>query len=99
MSRIYDAMNRALGKTQHTVPSRVPTTPVRHRLVDPVGEPYHEMVRAIVALTATQRSKMILVVSAIHGEGASTVARNLAKVLGRNGSEGVLLELETIDEG
>jgi capsular exopolysaccharide synthesis family protein len=61
--------------------------------VDPVEEGYQRIVQGIQGQRASERKGVILVASALHGEGTSTVAREIASLLCRDGSaEAVLVD-------
>ena len=67
------------------------------RLVDsgvfrsPVYAAYERIVQRLLKFRRTPRQSLILVTSAVVGEGTSTVARNLALALGRHETEQILL--------
>jgi capsular exopolysaccharide synthesis family protein len=90
VSRIYDAMKRgaALDASRRLL---VPAGPQGTPLVDRVVEGYQQVLQAIQSRQGTTETRVILVVSAVHGEGASTVARELAFLLGRDGLADVVL--------
>jgi len=78
MSRIYEAMERAnlLGEDGR------PRSPVPRRLgafTHESDHPYHSLVQSVSWALGRKGRGAILVTSAIHGEGASTVARSLAE--------------------
>lgn len=84
MSRIYDAMRRgALAEAS----SRTLFAPARDEepRVDPVAESFQRVLQAIQGRHASTGGGVILVVSAVHGEGTSMVARELALLLARDG--------------
>ena len=84
MSRIYDAMKRgaALEASRRAlVAAGLKGAP----LVDRVAESYQQVLHAIQSRQGAKPGCSILVVSAAHGEGTSTVARELAALLGRGG--------------
>ncbi len=83
MSRIYDAMKRgaARGPSWRVLLS---TGPDDTATVDPVAESYQRILQAIQGRPGSAPPRTILVASAIHGEGASTVARALAALLSRD---------------
>ena len=67
------------------------------RLVDsgvfrsPVYAAYERIVQRLLKYRRTPRQSLILVTSAVVGEGTSTVARNMALALGRHETEQILL--------
>jgi len=81
MSRIFEAMERAhlLGEDGR------PKVPLGRQLGKLTPErsqdPYSQLSNSLSWAIAPKRRGAILVTSAIHGEGASTVARNLAAKL------------------
>ena len=87
MSRIYEAMQRgALAEASHR--SHIALAADGAQSVDAVAQGYQRVLQAIQGLQGLHGSKrggVILVVSAVAGEGASTVARELALLLGRDG--------------
>ena len=84
MSRIYDAMRRgALAEaSRRTLVARAGDEMQR---VDPVAEGFQHVLQAIQGRQGSKGGGVILVVSAVHGEGASTIARELALLLARDG--------------
>ena len=84
MSRIYDAMKRgaALEASRRSLAA---AGPQGAPLVDRVAEGYQRVLHAIQGRQGAKPGGAILIVSAAHGEGTSTVARELAALLGRNG--------------
>lgn len=50
------------------------------------SEEYQRIVQGLLGLSEKDRSQVILVVSAVQGEGTSTAARDLAKMLSQSGS-------------
>jgi capsular exopolysaccharide synthesis family protein len=79
MSKIYDAMKRAAGESQED-PATEETKLSRIQPPDvPSSEEYHRLTQGLIASSADLQ--VVLVVSAVQSEGASTVARNMAKVL------------------
>ena len=84
MSRIYDAMRRgALADASHR--TLVFSASDEARPADPVAEGFERVLKAIQGRQGSKTGGVILVVSAVHGEGASTVARELALLLARDG--------------
>lgn len=86
MSRIYDAMKRGAraetsGRTRLGAPDDNGDGP----RVDAVAEGFQRILQAIQSQQGAKAGGVILVVSATHGEGASTVARELALLLARDG--------------
>jgi capsular exopolysaccharide synthesis family protein len=65
------------------------------RVPDPTGvrvhPAYDRIVQRLISYRRSQRQSTVLVSSAVAGEGASTVARNLATALSHSGTEQVLL--------
>jgi len=90
VSRIYDAMKRgaALEASRHAlVAAGVKGAP----LVDRVAESYQRVLHAIQSRQGAKPGYSILVVSAAHGEGTSTVAREIAALLVRDGKTRAVL--------
>jgi capsular exopolysaccharide synthesis family protein len=83
MSRIYDAMKRGAARSPS---GRVllTTSPDDAAVVDPVAEAHQRILQSIQSRNGAEGPHTLLVVSAIHGEGASTVARGLAALLSRD---------------
>jgi capsular exopolysaccharide synthesis family protein len=84
VSRIYDAMRRgaALAASRRSL---APTGPDGAPLVDRVAEGYQRVLHAIQSRQGVKPGSAILIVSAAHGEGTSTVARELTTLLCRDG--------------
>jgi capsular exopolysaccharide synthesis family protein len=57
----------------------------------PVYAAYERVVQKLLKYRTTPRQSLILVASAVEGEGVSTVARNTALALGRHETEQILL--------
>lgn len=92
MSRIYDAMKRG-ATLEASRRSLVTAGPAGTPLVDRVAEGYQQVLHAIQSRQGAKCGGAILIVSAAHGEGTSTVARELATLLGRDGlSRAVLVD-------
>jgi capsular exopolysaccharide synthesis family protein len=90
MSRIYDALQRGASleaprrgfvglETKGVVP------------VDHVEEGYQRIAQGIQGQPSWEHKGVILIASAVHGEGASTVAREIAGLLCRDGSSRAVL--------
>ena len=60
-------------------------------LEEPLDPAYERIIHRLLAFRSTPRQSVILVASAVSGEGASTIARNTAIALGRQRTERVLL--------
>lgn len=90
MSRIYDALQRGAGlEASHR---RLPGPGSNGGPpVDPVEEGYQRVAQGILGQPGWQRKGAVLVASALHGEGASTVAREVATLLCQNGSTRAVL--------
>jgi protein-tyrosine kinase len=90
MSRIYDALQR--GATLEAT-HRGPVTRETNGgpPVDPVAEGYERIAQGIQSQPGWERKGAVLVASAVHGEGASTVAREIAGLLCRDGSAQAVL--------
>lgn len=90
MSRIYDAMRRgaALEASRQAL---VTAGPKGTPLVDRVAESYQRVLHAIQSRQGVKPGSAILFVSAAHGEGTSTVARELAALLVRDGKTRAVL--------
>ena len=84
MSRIYDAMKRGAA-LQASRRSLVAVGPKGAPLVDRVAESYQRVLHAIQSRQGTKPGSAILIVSAAHGEGTSTIARELTALLCRDG--------------
>jgi capsular exopolysaccharide synthesis family protein len=84
VSRIYDAMKRGAA-LEASRRSLVMAGPQGAPLVDRVAEGYQRVLHAIQSRQDAKPKSAILIVSAAHGEGTSTVARELAALLGRGG--------------
>jgi capsular exopolysaccharide synthesis family protein len=90
MSRIYDALQRGArleAAGRGVVNRRTNDGPS----VDPVVEGYQRIAQAIQGKPGWNGQRAILVASAVHGEGASTVAREIAALLCRDGSSQAVL--------
>jgi len=84
MSRIYDALKRAADQGEAPERPRIVPRPAGRGLgggVDGVPDAYQRIVQGLRASSGVETSCVIVVVSALPGEGTSTVARNLAKLL------------------
>lgn len=57
----------------------------------PIAAAYERIIQRLFAFRRTQQESVILVTSSIAGEGASTVARNIATALAQHRNERVLL--------
>jgi len=90
VSRIYDAMKRGAAQ-EASRRSFLTAGPNRSAEVDPVAEGYQRVVQAIQSRLGSTPPHVLLVASAIHGEGASTLARELAALLSRDGLARVVL--------
>lgn len=66
------------------------TTP-SELLEEPLHPAYERIIHRLLAYRSTPRQSVILVASAVSGEGASTIARNTAIALGRQRTARVLL--------
>jgi protein-tyrosine kinase len=90
VSRIYDALQR--GAASEASRRRfVATGSNGGPPVDPIEEGYQRIAQGIQGQPGWQRKGAVLVASAVHGEGASTVAREVASILCRNGSAQAVL--------
>lgn len=92
MSRIYDALQRGatLDVTRHGF---VATGSNGGPPVDLLEEGYQRIAQGIQGQPGWERKGVVLIASAVHGEGASTVAREIASLLCRDGSaQGVLVD-------
>ncbi len=83
VSRIYDAMKRgaAIDASRRALVAAGSEGAPR---VDRVAEGYQRVLHAIQSRLGAKPGGAILIVSAVHGEGTSTVARELAALLGRD---------------
>ena len=90
MSRIYDALQRGASLEASL---RTFVTPGSNGgpPVDPIEEGYQRIAQGIQGQSGWQRKGAVLVASAVHGEGASTVAREIAALLCRDGSAQAVL--------
>jgi capsular exopolysaccharide synthesis family protein len=90
MSRIYDALQR--GASLEAPRRRFVNRGANGGpSVDPVEEGYQRIAQGILGQPGWEHKGAILVVSAVHGEGASTVAREIAGLLCRDGSAQAVL--------
>jgi capsular exopolysaccharide synthesis family protein len=84
MSKIYDAMKRAEGeKDRLPAPAREAAPNEGPRDV-PSMEEHNRLIQGIVASAGDLQ--VVLIISSVRGEGASTVARNVSKMLSTHGS-------------
>lgn len=92
-SRMYDALRRALTESGETQPEeRFPAEVRSHSSTSlPQREEYQRILNAITGPVGKGPCRVVLVISSIHGEGTSTVARNLAQALADRG-ETLLVE-------
>jgi len=90
VSRIYDAMKRG-ATLEASRRSLVAAGSGGAPLVDRVAESYQRVLQAIQSRRGAKRGGAILIVSAAHGEGTSTVARELAVLLVRDGKSRAVL--------
>jgi capsular exopolysaccharide synthesis family protein len=90
VSRIYDAMKRGAA-LEASRRSLVEAGPKGTPLVDRVAESYQRVLHGIQSRQGVRAGCAILLVSATHGEGTSTVARELAALLDRDGSAHAVL--------
>jgi capsular exopolysaccharide synthesis family protein len=83
VSRIYDAMRRGASQAPsgHLFMS---TGSDDTAVVDPMAEAYQRVLQAIHTRNGSDQGHTILIASAIHGEGTSTIARSLAALLSRD---------------
>jgi protein-tyrosine kinase len=90
VSRIYDALQRgaSLEGSRRTF---VTTGSNGGPPVDRVEEGFRRVAQAVQGQTGWRGKGVVLVLSAAHGEGASTVAREVAALLCRNGSSHAVL--------
>jgi capsular exopolysaccharide synthesis family protein len=90
VSRIYDALQRGatLEASRRTFISAGSNGGPP---VDPVAEGFQRIAQAIQGQNGAKGGRVVLVLSAVHGEGASTVARELARLLCGNGSTHAVL--------
>lgn len=92
MSRIYEAMKRG-ASLEAARRSPITAGPKGPPLVDRVAEGYQRVLHAIQSRQAATAMKgsVILFVSSAHGEGTSTVARELAILLVRDSNTHAVL--------
>lgn len=93
MSRIYDALAYA-QKQRRTEIAPTPVQPVRILRPTPRVAGREEMMRlytAIESMTEAPHGRLIQVASAHHGEGATTIARDLATAVAEFAGRRVLL--------
>jgi len=92
MSKTYEALKRAeaLRAKKRTVEPEVAEQPQRHL---PVGgsDDYYELRRRLIGAAVGDTVKTILVVSPLHGEGASSVACLLSRAMAERGRAKTLL--------
>jgi len=100
MSKVYRALERAEREQRVHKPDELTITdklsrtqvPVFHRPSDPVSLREYERLGTEVTLAASESSvRTIMVTCSHHGEGASTVAANLALTLAERGRLNILL--------
>ena len=92
MSRIYDALQRG-ASLEASRRGFVATGSNGGPPVDQLEEGYQRIAQGIQGQPGWERKGVILIASAVHGEGASTVAREIASLLCRDGSaQAVLLD-------
>jgi protein-tyrosine kinase len=84
VSRIYDALQR--GASLEASGRFVTTGSNGGPPVDPIEEGFQRIAQGIHGQAGWQGKGVVLVLSAVHGEGASTVAREVARLLSENGS-------------
>jgi capsular exopolysaccharide synthesis family protein len=82
MSRVYDAMKRAAGKSDLPPATKDPDVPKSQTVEVRSTEEYQRLTQAIVG--SADPMHVVLVVSSVKGEGVSTVARNVATMLSQN---------------
>lgn len=90
MSRIYDALQRGASLEASRRGFAV-TKSNGAPQVDPVEEGYQRIAQGILGQPGWEGKGAVLVASAVHGEGASTVAREIASLLCHNGSARAVL--------
>ncbi len=89
MSKTYEALKRA-----EALRSRQQGAPAEHGAFDlPVGsaDEYYELRRQLTVLSVGENVRTVLVVSALHGEGASSVTFLLGRAMANRGQGNVLL--------
>jgi capsular exopolysaccharide synthesis family protein len=84
MSRIYEAMERARLLGEDGRPRMQPANQLRKLAPENSQDPFDRLMQSISWALAPQSQETILVTSSIHGEGSSTVARNLAEKLAKS---------------
>jgi capsular exopolysaccharide synthesis family protein len=94
MSKTYEALKRAealRAGQQPEAPSGAPVTPPMTDL--PVGgaDDFYELRRRLIASAVGDAVRTVLVVSALHGEGASSTACLLARAMADRGRSRALL--------
>ena len=89
MSRIYDAMRTALAEPRSRLAGALEESDVLGRVSPSAADGYRRAALACSGATERERQRVTLVVSSIPGEGTSTVARNLARIV--SASEQTLL--------
>jgi Mrp family chromosome partitioning ATPase len=85
VSRIYDALKRAADQAEvperTAVVSRFSMRPAPGEKAAAVPEAYQRIVQGLLATFGSKSSAVMVVASALPGEGASTVARNVAQLM------------------
>lgn len=93
MSKIYEALKKA-EEERERARMRSPAPAVPGAIVDPaaaIQEDYQRLRASVLSMTVPAGLHTILLVSAHHGEGTTTVALGLAMALGRERDARVLL--------
>jgi protein-tyrosine kinase len=89
VSRIYDALQR--GAHEASRRTFVSAGSNGGPPVDPVEEGFQRIAQAIQGQNGSHGKGVVLVLSAVHGEGASTVAREVASLLCQDGTSHAVL--------
>jgi capsular exopolysaccharide synthesis family protein len=90
VSRIYDALQRG-ASLEASRRGFVPSGSNGGPPVDPIEEGFQRIAQSIQGQPGWEGKGAILVASAVHGEGVSTVAREIAGLLCRDGAAQAVL--------
>jgi capsular exopolysaccharide synthesis family protein len=93
MSKTYEALKRAEALRAGQQPEVAPTTPAAPAADLPVGgaDDLYELRRRLIGSAVGDAVRTVLVVSALHGEGASSTACLLARAMADRGRNRALL--------
>jgi Mrp family chromosome partitioning ATPase len=93
MSKTYEALKRAEASRAQQQTEQVPAAPAPSMSDLPVGgaDDLYELRRRLIGSAVGDAVRTVLVVSALHGEGASSIACLLARAMADRGRTRVLL--------